>query len=190
MKILERSPDHKFTYSYSQPPEYRFCLDSIIFARFVADRVQLTSDSRVLDLCAGCGVIGFEIAHYLTQITDMDFIEIQPTFVPHFEANCQLTRKNFRLLQMNYRELLTSRFENHYDLIVAQSPYFLPQQGKHSPVEVNQRARFFMDSDYETLLRSVKHSLHPDGEAYLSSSLNVITMAKLSPISAARTSLR
>jgi tRNA1(Val) A37 N6-methylase TrmN6 len=167
MRILERPPDHKFTYSYSQPAEYRFCQDSVIFPRVVADRVKLDENSRVLDLCAGCGVIGFELAFYLPQIKNLDFAEVQDSFRPHFEENLKITGKNFRFLNMNYADLLKPEFEKTYDLIVANPPYFDPKEGKPSPVELNNRARFFIDSDFATLIKAVKHALKPGGEAYL-----------------------
>lgn len=167
MRIEQRHLDHKFTYRYSQPPEYHFCQDSVIFSRFVADRVRVDADSKVLDVCAGCGVIGFEFSFYHPQIKHLDFLETQAAFRPHFEKNLEITGNDFRFLEMNYEGLLRPEFKHRYDLIIGNPPYFLPTEGKHSPVEINQRARFFMDSNFEALIRSVRHALKPAGEAYL-----------------------
>lgn len=167
MRIEQRHADHKFTYSYSQPPEYRFCQDSVIFPRFVADRVYLDENSKVLDVCAGCGVIGFELAFYHPALAHLDFLEVQRDFRVHFEENLKVTGLSGRFLEMNYSQLLRAEFEDRYDLIVGNPPYFLPQEGKPSPVKLNQHARFFMDADFETLIAGVRHALKPQGEAYL-----------------------
>ena len=60
-----------------------------------------------------------------------------------------------------------AEFAERYDLILGNPPYFLPREGKPSPVKINQHARFFMDADFQTLIEAVKHSLKPGGEAYL-----------------------
>ncbi|MGL6035003.1 MAG: hypothetical protein ACRC0N_08060, partial [Acinetobacter johnsonii] len=60
-----------YTYNYKQPDEYRFSLDSIHLARFVASQLASHSELgslRVLDLCAGCGVIGIELSWHLRAV--------------------------------------------------------------------------------------------------------------------------
>lgn len=167
MKILERAGDHEFTFSYSQPADYHFCWDSIIFPRFIAERVRVSEQTKVLDLCAGCGVIGFELNHYLPALRHIDFVEIQESFKPHFEENCRITNRSYSFLQMNYSQLLTPEFKSRYDLIVCNPPYFHASDGKLSPSEIKTRARFFVDSDFETLIKAITHSLKPNGEAYV-----------------------
>ena len=69
-----------FTYQYAQPGEYHFSMDSIHLAESVAKHLQSREDLaslRVLDLCAGCGVIGIELSWYLPLLKKIDFVEIQ-----------------------------------------------------------------------------------------------------------------
>ncbi len=169
---IDDSPDRKFTYRYAQPEAYHFCQDSILFPLFVATRVRSAgaSPASALDLCAGCGVIGFELAHHLSSVATCDFVEIQDVFRPYFERNLEITGRSandFRFLQTNYVTLLTPEYADRYDVIVANPPYFFPNEGKLSPSEVKNRCRFFLDSDLQTLLRVILHALKLKGEAYL-----------------------
>lgn len=156
-----------FTYSYSQPTDYHFCQDSVLFPKLVAERARIHAQTRVLDLCAGCGVIGFELSHHLPALASIDFLEVQEAFLPHVEENAKITGKSARFLHMNYSRLLDPEFAGRYDLIVSNPPYFHPGDGKPSPVEINNRARFFLDADFRCLIRAVEHALVPGGEAYI-----------------------
>ncbi len=167
---IHEAVNHQFTYEYSQPADYHFCQDSIIFPQFVAENVKdkIDAESKVLDLCAGCGVIGFELQHHLPVLRRMDFLEIQAEFKSHFERNRTLTgRSEFRFLEMNYANLLKSEFANTYDLIVCNPPYFFAGDGRPSPSEIKNRARFFLDESFENLILGVENALKPGGTAYL-----------------------
>lgn len=187
---MQRNPHIPFTYQYSQPDEYHFSLDSIEMAWEVAqelkrriseddkkeigksfrnlkDRVQ---DWRALDLCAGCGVIGFEMNFHLPEIRNIEFVEVQEIYKPHFEANRAKVQNegNFRFLSFNYERLSQSEeFRNRYDLIVCNPPYFKLDHGKLSPSEFKNRCRFFIDSTFEKLIHAIEASLAESGEAFM-----------------------
>lgn len=161
-----------FTYRYSQPEEYHFSLDSIHLAEFLAQHLQTRKDLstlRVLDLCAGCGVIGIELSWYLRELTRLDFIEIQDVYTPHFQQNVATVNRpelqlNWHLL--NYDCLLEEIWKNSFDLIVSNPPYFRPEQGILSPSEFKNRCRFFLDSTFHNFIRALENGLAPNGEAY------------------------
>ncbi|HAU1291084.1 TPA: SAM-dependent methyltransferase, partial [Legionella pneumophila] len=80
---VQNEPNIHFTYNYKQPDEYHFSLDSIHLAKFVAKQLKPYRDLgslRVLDLCAGCGIIGIELSWHLQAIRQIDFIEIQDIY--------------------------------------------------------------------------------------------------------------
>jgi tRNA1Val (adenine37-N6)-methyltransferase len=166
-------PGHVFTHSYAQPPQYRFCQDSVIFSWLVAQicKKQIEPERfRALDIGAGCGVLGFELVSYLPQISHFDFIEVQDAFAGYFTQNLQITGRRpetFRFLNKNYDCLSTPEFTECYDLIIANPPYFFVSDGKPAKSELRHRCRFFADSTLEKLLLGVGAALKPGGEAFL-----------------------
>ncbi len=163
-----------YSYDYSQPDDYRFSLDSVFLAQKVANEIKTKlahslESFRVLDLCAGCGVIGLELNFHLPEITHIDFLEIQACYLEHFEKNKRQAaiHENFKFLQMNYDELKSPQFENYYDIIVSNPPYFFLGEGLLSPNEFKNRCRFFIDSSFENLVASMLYALKPNGNAYV-----------------------
>lgn len=145
-------------------------MDSVLLAEFVAREIgdiAITPEFQALDLCAGCGVVGFELASHVPALKKFDFIEVQPIFEAYFQKNKQLTGKSdFRFLNYNYETMLLSEGEK-YDLIISNPPYFSKEEGKLSGHPIQDRARFFLDSTFEGLLKTVVHLLRPNGQAYL-----------------------
>ncbi len=163
----------QFTYEYSQPEEYHFSLDSILTSKFIATHMQEKNpqqDFRVLDLCAGCGVMGFELAFHQPQICNIDFLEVQEIYRQHFEKNKKIVNRpelNLIWLQMNYDELKSEKYQHKYDLIICNPPYFQMGQGKISPSEFKNRCRFFIDSTFRNLIEAIMNSLKEKGEAFV-----------------------
>lgn len=167
---------------YSQPEEYHFSHDSVFLARYVFEWIQKKANFQLLsaaDFCSGCGVVGLDFLIHLHQnkmkLPDsVDFIEVQDIYQKHFEYN----QSQFQLLcpsdvgliflNQNYSVVSqeTSFFEK-YDLILCNPPYFNLGQGKLSLSEFKNRCRFFMDSDFEHLLKSIRASLKADGVAFV-----------------------
>lgn len=167
-----------YTFHYSQPEEYRFSHDSVMLARKVFEQVSANSmeSLRGLDLCSGCGIVGLDFLFHSrkekgTTPAVFDFVEVQGIYRQHFEENLKRlgpisTRTRF--LNTNYNQMLQDQsFFGSYDLIVSNPPYFRVGQGKLSPSEFKNRCRFFMDSDFATLLQAIKKALSPQGKAYL-----------------------
>jgi tRNA1Val (adenine37-N6)-methyltransferase len=161
-----------FTYYYKQPDEYRFSLDSIQLAEFLAEHLKSRADLaslRVLDLCAGCGVVGIELSWYLRELRKIDFIEIQDVYTPFFHDNIATVNRpelqiNWHLL--NYDVLLEKDWEEKFDLIVSNPPYFQPGQGPLSPSTFKNRCRFFLDSSFTHYILALANALAQNGEAY------------------------
>ena len=169
--------DRVFTYRYRQPRDYHFCLDSIIFGGYVVSEISkrwpvgIPEDFRAVDICAGCGVIGFEISHSVPEIKHFDFIEIQDAFRESFEGNLAqalaLAPREFRFLQIDFRELSRPSAAGQYDLIVANPPYFFEGEGLLSPSSLKNRCRFFLDGNLRDLIEASVNALTSRGVAYL-----------------------
>jgi len=164
-----------YTYDYFQPEEYRFSLDSVFLAQKVSELIKAEPDLaswKTLDLCSGCGIIGLELSLHSPLLSSIDFLEIQENYKTYFDKNVAMIygeapSKKMRFLNTNYSTLLSSEFENHYDLIISNPPYFFQGEGLLSPSEFKNRCRFFLDSDFKTLFESLVHSLKPGRSAYV-----------------------
>lgn len=164
-----------YTYHYFQPEEYKFSLDSVFFAQKIAALLESTHDLshwKVLDLCAGCGIIGLELSIHTQGKMKVDFVEVQEIYRSFFNKNKQMIYPDaedsqFSFLNMNYQQLLTEAFENSYDLIVCNPPYFFKDEGLLSPSDFKNRCRFFLDSDFDTLIRAALFALKPGAHAYM-----------------------
>lgn len=165
------------TFQYSQPEDYHFSHDSVFLARAIYEKHQdlLQSDIRILDLCAGCGIVGLDLLfHQLKEFKkfsgQVDFLEIQEIYHPHFIYNVAELEKIFLFeklklnwINKNYQDAFEGK---KYDLIISNPPYFLTEQGKLSQNEFKNRCRFFIDSDWEKMIEYIQRSLKPEGRAY------------------------
>lgn len=180
--------------SYHQPPEAPFTHDSIEIAHRLAELVVgLLNERRVegsrgdlpefqfFDLCAGCGVVGFEFERKLGKMPRLKpfsrkwtFVEVQERYRDYFERNLkELLREptrhmaqEFRFLNLNYKNLIgNSTFHESADVLVSNPPYFEQGQGRLPPLEVKARSRFFLDASFTDFLECVSWVLKPGGVA-------------------------
>lgn len=162
-----------YSYDYYQPEDYRFSLDSVFLAQIVARSLEShpnLHDLRVLDLCAGCGVVGLELQFHQKSLKKIDFLEVQEVYKNYFEKNAQQAKvedSEFNFLLMNYDRLLKKDYKEVYDIIVSNPPYFFQGEGLLSPNEFKNRCRFFIDSDFKKMIKAILNSLKPSGKAYL-----------------------
>ena len=170
------SKNSVYTYDYFQPKEYRFSLDSVFLAQKIANEYfnhPEKSKLKVLDLCAGCGIIGLELALHLQTIPSIDFLEVQSLYQNYFNQNVSMIfpdvpKERLRFLNFNYDVLLTeTNLKAQYDLIVCNPPYFFLGEGLLSPNEFKNRCRFFIDSSFENLIHACVSALNEDGKAFI-----------------------
>lgn len=172
-----------YTFKYSQPDEYHFSHDSVFLARRVSDLIksQELKSNYVLDLCAGCGIVGLDLVFHLgsdCKIKTVDFVEIQECYKPHFLKNAASISK--LLLPMPKLNFINKNYDTFvpdlrkYDVIVCNPPYFRKGHGALSKSDFKNRCRFFIDSDFVQLIRAIDISLSSVGKAFiLLKSLNI-----------------
>ena len=150
---------------YKQSDFYRFNSDSISLVKSA-----LLSESKprsILDLCAGCGVIGLEICQNMRSIILADFVDV-------LEENSNLLLKNINhfsakkvstnIYTSSVGEFFPSR---KYDLIVCNPPYFSKGSGRESSSYKRQISRTFMIDNPEILILKAISLLSDEGEFYL-----------------------
>ncbi len=167
------------SFHYSQPSEYHFSHDSVFLARLAFEYVvkYQTIVTRVMDLCAGCGIVGMDFLFHLhsNKITlpeSLDYLEIQSLYKTHFLSNLNQLESladclfPAKFLNINYEKVFDypELFEK-YNLILSNPPFFRVGHGTLSPSEFKNRCRFFIDSDFKSLIHSLNYLLAPGGTA-------------------------
>jgi tRNA1Val (adenine37-N6)-methyltransferase len=149
---------------YFQPDFYRFNQDSLILVRWILD--QKISYKSILDLGAGSGVIGIELARQMHP-EKLVLVEYQKEFIPFLQKNCQtFLPKNIQseIVRSAFSELQTHQT---FDLIVCNPPYYLPGKGQESKLPERAIARSFIKDDWKILLNTIEIYLAPQGLAFL-----------------------
>lgn len=149
---------------YSQPSFYKFNSDSFDLIDYALKNSPTVQS--ILDLGAGCGVIGIEIAKRLST-KHLTLVELQTEYRPYIEDNC----KKYLNDEIKF-EIVISSFQNYqplkkFDLIVCNPPYYLPGHGEVPQILQRAFARMFLVDDWMILLSKIAQSLTEDGKALL-----------------------
>ena len=149
---------------YSQPAFYRFNSDSIALIEWICKKK--TQVKSIMDLGAGCGIIGLELARRI-KTEKLVLVELQPEYLDHLEQNCRRFLPEDVEVEMwitSFGELKVSR---RFDLIVSNPPYYLAQSGQLSKNPHRAKARAFLVDNWRIFLQKITSSLSLEGAAYL-----------------------
>lgn len=150
--------------NYSQPDFYRFSEDSIELVNF-ANSVFPNLKGDVLDLCAGCGVIGIEASNRFPHIQSLSFLELQKDFVPHLEKNISNAEiSNSQIFQNSIGQI---DFSEEFDVVFCNPPYFPAGDGRPSPNVKKQICRTFEIDGFIVLFEKLKAWTKPGGHVFL-----------------------
>jgi tRNA1(Val) A37 N6-methylase TrmN6 len=149
---------------YLQPDFYRFNQDSLELVKWVASRVKKANS--ILDLGAGSGIIGIELANLLAP-SQLTLLELQKDYLPHIQDNIKHQLK----VEIQTEVVISSFGEWHplktYDVIVCNPPYYLPGQGQPSEDQRRGMARTFLIDHWEVLFLRMEESMEEGGAVYL-----------------------
>ena len=109
---------------YKQPTFYHFSRDSIELVDYLCDRFKDKGALKVLDLCAGSGIVGIEFCLKYQQILKITFLEKQIEFLKDLEFNIQnfIPNKLSQILNKDFQDFST---EELFDLVICNPPFYL-----------------------------------------------------------------
>ncbi len=149
---------------YSQPDFYRFNEDSLRLVKFIKEKgIVVTS---ILDLGAGCGVIGIEIANHQKPEV-LTLVEYQKEYFSHLQLNREHQLKvllDCEIIQASFGEWKPDR---KYELVVCNPPYYLPGHGQPNKDRRRELARSFVKDNWAILLNCIESALEPGGRAFM-----------------------
>ncbi len=148
---------------YKQPEFYRFNRDSLLLVHRILE--SDISAHKILDLGAGCGVIGIELAIHLNP-TLLTSIEIQKDFLPYLKTNSEYFIPSIRHKIVS-ESFSTWNPDTEYDLVVSNPPYYLPDSGQPSSDMRRGIARTFSIDGWPSLLGCIERSLTKEGRAFV-----------------------
>lgn len=149
---------------YAQPDFYRFSQDSTALVEWVLKKSGPVSS--LMDLGAGSGIIGIELARKLPA-KELDLVELQGEYLPFLEKNLALfASQNVKARIFNQSFGMFSP-DQLYDLIVCNPPYYLPGKGELPQNPFKARARTFLVDDWKVLLSLIVKSLKAEGRAFV-----------------------
>ena len=148
---------------YLQPDFYRFNQDSLELVSWIKGQVE--EASSILDLGAGCGVIGIELAtHY--QPKNLSLVEAQKDFANYLEHNHQQFAPDVKteISICSFSEFFP---QDQFDLIAINPPYFLAGRGEVSSDPRKHQCRTFVRDNWQELFLCIKRALKPKGHCYI-----------------------
>lgn len=148
---------------YLQPDFYRFNEDSLKLVNWLAAKKPVCT--HLLDLGAGSGVIGIELANRLNA-QHLTLLEAQADFIPFIESNIQHQLKVPSVVELIHQSFGEWKQLMKYDLIVCNPPYYLKDHGEPSADVRKNIARSFVLDDWNVLLKLVRRVLSADGKAF------------------------
>lgn len=137
---------------YKQPTFYHFSEDSIQLANYIARNFKKNGYRSIVDLGAGCGILGIESALKLGDINKITFVELQPEYLPFLKENTSFLPNKISL-DIKITKFSKYQIEDKFDLVLANPPYFNKGHGRVSSDINKQKCRTFEIDDLSVLLK-------------------------------------
>ena len=151
---------------YYQPDFYHFSEDSILLANFVISEIENHKIQNILDIGAGCGVIGMELANNLNQKVELVCLEPQEVFHESIRKN-KANLSDIVSVEIIQESIGNYDTKAHFDLVVSNPPYFQKGTGRVSPNMNRQICRTFEIDSLETFLQRIRELKSEQGIAFL-----------------------
>lgn len=148
---------------YKQPSFYRFNQDSILLSKFVLQEIR--NAHKILDLGAGSGVIGLEVAQVLRPLLLLS-LEVQSDYEECLKENMEYFLPKESKGRIEIKSFKDFSPIEYFDLILCNPPYYFPDSGRPASDPRRQIARSFSIDNWDILFGLTKRSLDQNGRAY------------------------
>ena len=149
---------------YLQPDFYRFNSDSLQLINFL--RSKALTASSILDIGAGCGILGIELARHFKP-DHLVLLELQPEFSPFLQRNLELFLPNKGRVGTVFSALGEWENKQKFELIVCNPPYYLPHRGEPSQDARRSQCRTFERDGWPELIVCIEKALAPGGHCFI-----------------------
>ncbi len=141
---------------------YKFNEDSLRLLRMIK---TLPTDACVADLGAGSGIISIGISKNF-KVKKIHSFEICKDSYESLKTNVSINKcKSITPLNQNYKDLEDKKFENYYNLIISNPPYFKKNEGKLPKSKELQYAKHEIAASLNDLINIALKCLKNKGRA-------------------------
>jgi tRNA1Val (adenine37-N6)-methyltransferase len=136
-------------------PESGYCYnsDSLFLYDFIN---QFQPKGRVLDVGAGCGIVGLLVARDNEKV-ELEAVEKQEIFVEYAKKNAQVNGINYKIYHSDLNSL---EVDEKYDYIISNPPFY-PSGAQKSSDEMLFQARYDVNLPIEQFFKKVSQLLKP-----------------------------
>jgi tRNA1(Val) A37 N6-methylase TrmN6 len=120
--------------------------------------MKFSPKGKLLDVGAGCGIVGLLIARDSKNIT-LDAVEKQTLFAQYARKNAELNSISYRLFQEDFLHL---NEDNRYNYIVSNPPFYHSGAQKTTDM-LTATARYNEHLPIDAFFKKVAKLLHPKG---------------------------
>ena len=169
MAELEKSNDTLFDgalHCLQHKDGYRFSIDPVLLSHFV----RLGKDEKILDLCAGCGVIGLILLYRSGEaIHSLTAFELQKALVGLIRENINLNHFSHKMqvIEGDLREIALSCAPESFSTIVCNPPFYPVGSGRASKNKEAEIARHQVACSLLDVVSSAAMAVKNKGRIYM-----------------------
>lgn len=143
---------------------YTFTSDSIALAHAVKEE-RINS---CVDLCAGSGVVGLELAG-VKFVEKLYLVELQPELIEACRKSVELSplKTEIKVLNMDVKDTPELIEPNSVDVVITNPPYFKVGSGELPANESRAMARHELKLSLAELIETASKLLKPNGKFYM-----------------------
>lgn len=156
--------------NYQQPNFYHFNEDSILLVKTVLSDYEVDNCENILDLCAGCGVVGIEYINGYQKsgsVENLSFIEKNIKFKESLVENIETLLMNKSInVDVIIEDLRQCDLNKKMDLILSNPPFYSIDSHRISENNDRRKCRSFEIGFLEDYVNFLRNNLSSKGHAF------------------------